>query len=84
MSDDLPDTKSSHDIVGVIPAAGWATRIAPLPFSKEVYPIGFSTADNHYTIPPKVVCQYLLESLQLAGIDKAYVVLRDEIGRAHV
>lgn len=77
MSADLPNTKHPHDIVGVIPAAGWATRIAPLPFSKEVYPIGFSTADNNDTIRPKVVCQFLLESLQLAGIEKAYVVLRD-------
>lgn len=77
MSADLPNIKHQREIVGVIPAAGWATRIAPLPFSKEVYPIGFSTTDKNYTIRPKVLCQYLLERLQLAGIKNAYVVLRD-------
>jgi glucose-1-phosphate thymidylyltransferase len=61
----------------VIPAAGWATRIAPLPFSKELYPIGFPIIDRNHQIRPKVVCQYLLERLRLAGINKAYIVLRD-------
>jgi len=77
LSADLPNTKHPREIVGVIPAAGWATRIAPLPFSKEVYPIGFSITGKNNTIRPKVVCQYLLERLQLAGIKKTYVVLRD-------
>ena len=77
MPADLPNTNHPREIVGVIPAAGWATRISPLPFSKEVYPIGFSTTGINHTIQPKVVCQYLLERLQLAGINKAYVVLRD-------
>jgi glucose-1-phosphate thymidylyltransferase len=77
LSTDLPNTKYSYETVGVIPAAGWATRIAPLPFSKELYPIGFSITDRNHLIRPKVVCQYLLERLRLAGINKAYMVLRD-------
>lgn len=73
----LPTTRKSGDVVSVIPAAGLAARLSPLPFSKELYPIGFSTAENHRSIRPKMVCQYLLERLHAAGINKAYIVLRD-------
>ena len=62
--------------IGLIPAAGTGSRIAPLSGSKELYPIGFrSTTDGN--LRPKVVCHYLLESMRLAGIRKAYVLLRD-------
>lgn len=65
-----------REIVGVIPAGGHATRIAPLPCSKEVYPVGFrAVADGG--VRPKVVCHYLLEKMRRAGITKAYMVLRD-------
>lgn len=77
MSVDFPYAKHSSEIVGVIPAAGWATRIAPLPFSKEVYPIGFSNTEKNHTLRPKVVFHYLLERLNLSGINKAYIILRD-------
>ena len=61
--------------IGLIPAAGTASRISPLPGSKELYPIGFRlTTDG--SLRPKVVCHYLLESMRLAGIRKAYVLLR--------
>jgi glucose-1-phosphate thymidylyltransferase len=64
------------DVVGLLPAGGQATRIAPLPGSKELYPIGFRTAADDLSLRPKVVCHYLLESMQMAGIRQAYVVLR--------
>src|SRR5262245_39032953 len=63
-------------VVGLIPAAGRATRLAPLPFSKELYPIGFQFEGQHGS-RPKVVAHYLLEKLQAAGIRKVFVVLRD-------
>ena len=31
-----------QDLIGLIPAAGKATRIAPLPGSKELFPVGFT------------------------------------------
>jgi glucose-1-phosphate thymidylyltransferase len=74
---DLPKSRYSDDVVGIIPAAGLATRLSPLPFSKEVFPIGFAASANHKTIRPKAVCQYLLERLHIAGINKTYIVLRD-------
>lgn len=66
---------TAPDIVGLLPAGGQATRISPLPVSKELYPIGFHPfgADG---LRPKVVCHYLLEKMRLAGIGKAFIVLR--------
>ncbi len=61
--------------IGLIPAAGEGKRISPLPGSKELYPIGFQVATDG-SLRPKVVCHYLLESMRLAGIRKAYLLLR--------
>ncbi|MEA5596535.1 sugar phosphate nucleotidyltransferase [Rivularia sp. UHCC 0363] len=64
-------------IIGLIPAGGKATRISPLPLSKELYPVGFRGDDNNQNnLRPKVVSHYLLEKMQLAGVDKAYFILR--------
>jgi len=71
-------TLNSHqhrEVIALIPAAGQATRISPLPCSKELYPIGFRS-DKNRAIKPKVVCHYLLENMRLAGIKKAYFLLR--------
>src|SRR5262245_10421875 len=72
MSKTRPDPV--HDIIGLIPAAGQATRIAPLPCSKEIYPVGLRSEAGG--VRPKVVCQDLLEKMARAGIHKVYVVLR--------
>lgn len=65
-----------RQVIGLIPAGGQATRLAPLPMSKELYPIGFRPVDDGRSIRPKVVCHYLLEKMRLAEIRKAYIVLR--------
>ena len=66
-----------REVVGLIPAAGRATRIAQLPCSKEVYPVGFKTGGEGNTPVPKVVCHYLLEKMRLAGVTRAFIVLRE-------
>lgn len=60
----------------MLPAGGKATRIAPLPCSKELFPLGFRPADQDRSLRPKVACHYLLEKMRLAGVAKAYVILR--------
>jgi glucose-1-phosphate thymidylyltransferase len=65
-----------QNIVGLIPAAGTAERLAPLPCSKEIYPVGSRGSHQHEDLRTKVVSEYLLESLQLAEIDKVYIILR--------
>ena len=44
---------NSEDVVGLIPASGQATRIAPLPCSKELFPIGFRTAQDGRALGPR-------------------------------
>ncbi|MEL6459245.1 MAG: sugar phosphate nucleotidyltransferase [Cyanobacteria bacterium J06621_15] len=76
-------------VIGLIPAGGKATRISPLPLSKELYPVGFrvdgdikvnnlnnNQNNNPNNLRPKVVSHYLLEKMRNAGIDKAYFILR--------
>lgn len=73
----LTSTKScAREIVGLIPAGGKAERIAPLPCSKEIFPIGFQIMKGRSQARPKVACHYLLEKFQFAGITQAYIVLR--------
>jgi glucose-1-phosphate thymidylyltransferase len=65
-----------RDLVGLIPAAGRATRIAPLPCSKELLPVGWQVgADGRRR--PKVVSQYLVERMRAAGASRLLFVVRD-------
>jgi glucose-1-phosphate thymidylyltransferase len=66
-----------QEVIGLIPAAGQANRLSPLPCSKELFPIGFETIDRDHNLIPKVVCHYLLEKMRLAGIANAYIVIRE-------
>jgi glucose-1-phosphate thymidylyltransferase len=68
--------QNRSEVIGLIPAAGRATRVAPLPCSKELYPIGFRAIDHGQDSRPKVVCHYLLERLRLANVNAAYIILR--------
>ena len=68
------EQKPPPEVIALIPAAGQANRISPLPLSKELYPIGWQPFQG--SPRPKVVCQYLLERLRRAGITKAYIILR--------
>lgn len=70
------NSESKKEVIGLIPAAGRATRIAPLPLSKEIYPIGFQKDDKGKITGPKVVCSYLLEKMRSAGVNKIYIILR--------
>jgi glucose-1-phosphate thymidylyltransferase len=67
---------SITEVIGLIPAAGQATRIAPLPCSKELFPIGFHSSGEAQDRRPKAVSQYLLEAMRSAGVCKVFLVLR--------
>jgi glucose-1-phosphate thymidylyltransferase len=64
------------ETIGIIPASGYARRMAPLPFSKELYPIGFGNLGSNKSLRPKPVARYLLEKMSLANVEKAYVIIR--------
>lgn len=63
-------------LVGLIPAAGQGTRIAPLPMSKELFPLGFRQVNGKAGVRPKVVGHYLLEKMRMAGVTEAFLTLR--------
>jgi len=63
-------------VVGLVPAAGRGQRIAPLPCSKELYPVGFRRDERTGEVRPKVVSHHLFDKFRAAGIDTAYVVVR--------
>jgi glucose-1-phosphate thymidylyltransferase len=71
------ETLREDEVVGLIPAGGLASRIAPSPVSKEIYPIGLRRLEGEPGERPKVVCHYLLEKMRAAGINRAYIVLKE-------
>jgi glucose-1-phosphate thymidylyltransferase len=64
-----------QEVIGLIPAGGRATRIAPLPCSKELFPIGLRQSRDQVQSRPKAACEYVLERMRLARVAKAYIVL---------
>lgn len=63
------------DVIGLIPAGGRGSRIAPAPCSKELLPIGF-TADADGDLHPRVACDYLLDLYRAAGIRNVCFAIR--------
>lgn len=57
--------RSEPSVVGLIPAAGRALRLGPLPCSKELLPLG----------PGRVAIDVLLSRFAAAGIGRAYVLM---------
>ena len=64
-------------IAGIIPAAGRGTRLAPLPFSKELFPLGYQNVEinGKRQWRPKTVSQYLVERMVRAGVERIFVIL---------
>lgn len=67
---------SGAELVGLVPAAGRARRLGPLPCSKEVLPIGVrATADGPVV---RVACDCLFDALRVVGVARALVVRRED------
>jgi glucose-1-phosphate thymidylyltransferase len=73
--DTLHDDRQRLPLLGLIPAAGRAERLGPLPCSKELLPIGFRETPRGPV--PKVAGHYLLERLRAGGVRKAFMVLHE-------
>ena len=72
-----PSSLQLDSLVGLVPAAGSASRVAPLPCSKELFPVGFRRLEAGGDLRPKSAAHYLLERMARAGVRKAFIVLRD-------
>jgi glucose-1-phosphate thymidylyltransferase len=68
--------KIQRKMVGLIPAAGKAERISPVPCSKEIYPVGFDRLRQNKNWRIKVVSEYLIESMYSAKVSEIYIILR--------
>ena len=66
----------NQDFIGIVPAAGLASRIAPVPCSKEIYPIALGDGTDQGIVRPKVSGQYLLEKFSSAHVAQALMILR--------
>jgi glucose-1-phosphate thymidylyltransferase len=66
---------AGRDVVALIPAAGSGSRIAPIPGSKEVFPIGFSNVEGDKPVV-KVISQYLFDRMVAGGVGQGIIVLR--------
>jgi dTDP-glucose pyrophosphorylase len=64
-------------MLGIVPAAGAASRLQPLAFSKEMLPVG-STFDELGIERPKAVSEFLVERMLDAGADRICFVLSPE------
>jgi glucose-1-phosphate thymidylyltransferase len=62
------------DFVGLIPAAGKATRLAPFRYPKELLPIGYERAPDG-GLRPRAVAEYGVDALRAAGIDHMFMVV---------
>jgi glucose-1-phosphate thymidylyltransferase len=80
-NDSLPDShgteRRTDDVIGLVPAAGRAKRLAPLPCSKELYPIGFARKGENGEPRAKVVGEYLFDKFRNAHIHKAILIIRN-------
>jgi glucose-1-phosphate thymidylyltransferase len=65
------------ELIGLIPAAGQAARLAPLPCSKEILPVTLGPLPGSAELRPKPAAVLLLERMRAAGVRRAYVIIRD-------
>lgn len=59
------------DVIGLIPAAGRATRLGPLPCSKEILPVGVHTG----TRKVRVAISSCLDNMAASNIEQAVVAI---------
>jgi dTDP-glucose pyrophosphorylase len=64
-------------MLGIVPAAGAASRLQPLAFSKEMLPVG-TARDEQGVERPKAVSEYLVERMLVAGADRVCLVISPE------
>lgn len=72
-----PSTEIPSNVVGLVPAAGHARRLGPLPCSKEIYPITMAAGGSGRGRGVKVASEDLLRGMQEAGVENVFVLLRE-------
>ncbi len=72
----------NKNIIGIIPAAGKGSRLAPFPCPKELFPVGYQDfeVDGSIQRRPKVISQYLVENILKAGVQKFLFIVSESKG----
>ncbi|HXX39006.1 MAG TPA: nucleotidyltransferase family protein [bacterium] len=67
----------SERLMGIVPAGGRGTRLAPYPGPKELFPVGWQPYQVNGEVHrrPKVVSQYVLESMAQAGVRHVLMIV---------
>jgi len=65
-------------IIGIIPASGRATRLGPLPCSKEIFPLGMIYDEKLKKDVPQVLSHHLLKAYQKGQILDAFFLIRHD------
>lgn len=60
-------------LIGIIPAAGLGSRLQPLPFSKELYPVGFHKINESVRV--STISQYLIDALKKTGVHQLFFIV---------
>jgi len=67
----------SARLIGIVPAGGRGTRLAPYPAPKELFPVGWQPYQVNGEVHrrPKVVSQYVLEGMAQAGVRHVLMIV---------
>jgi glucose-1-phosphate thymidylyltransferase len=60
-------------LTGIIPAAGYAKRLSPIPCSKELLPVGLD--EHHKRL--NILSEHLIEGFRQGDIKKAFFIVRE-------
>jgi glucose-1-phosphate thymidylyltransferase len=63
-------------LIGVLPAAGAATRLRPFRYPKELVPVCYTELEDG-RVQPMVAAEYSLVAMRTAGIPRCLVVIAD-------
>lgn len=70
--------KKHFQITGIIPAAGYASRLPKLPCSKEIYPLRIEKNNENHAVKTQVASTSILNHMSRAGANKAFMIIRKE------
>ena len=69
--------RNRQRVMGVLPAAGTASRLGRLPCSKELLPVDHRVVGGLACGGPRVAAQFLVDGFREAGAESAVIVLRE-------
>lgn len=65
-------------LLGLLPAAGRGSRLWPYRYPKELFPLALVPQPDGKGVNPWPVCQYSLDGMVRAGVERCVVVVSDE------